>query len=171
MAAGVTFINETTRNPLRDRLMRLLGDNACRIQVAALPWRLVDGNVEVLLITSRDTGRWVIPKGWPEGDEAYSDAAAREAGEEAGISGAVAPNEIGRYYYFKQLSSGSEKRCQVRVFPMEIDRVRDKWPERRKRQRAWFSPQEAAKRVREPDLAQIIGQSAANPRAYPSRRS
>ncbi|MBX3568368.1 MAG: NUDIX hydrolase [Rhizobiaceae bacterium] len=155
---------DTTRNHVLDRLRRFLGAKACRIQVAALPWRRSGGGVEVMLITSRDTGRWVIPKGWPEGNEALGAAAAREANEEAGVSGAVSAGEIGRYLYFKQLSSGAEKRCQVHVFALEIDVVRDKWPERKKRRRAWFSAAEAAKLVREPDLSELIANFGRNPR-------
>jgi len=117
-----------------------------------------------MLITSLDTGRWVLPKGWPEGKERLCDAAAREAGEEAGIGGAVARDEIGCYFYAKATASGQEKPCRVHVFPMEIDRVKAKWPERKRRARRWFSPEAAATRVHEPDLAELIEQFCGNPR-------
>ena len=70
-----------------------------------------------MLITSRDTGRWVLPKGWPEGREQLADTALREAAEEAGVAGAIAASEIGRYFYGKKLPSGLERRCEVRGLP------------------------------------------------------
>ncbi|MDQ6433067.1 NUDIX hydrolase [Mesorhizobium sp. LHD-90] len=158
------FIGHSKRSFFADRVRRLLGGAPCRVQVAALPWRKGPDGVEIMLITSRDSGRWVLPKGWPEGDEALWDAAAREASEEAGIDGAIAQSEIGRYYYAKLQPSGAEKRCEVRVFPMEIDEVKDKWPERRQRKRQWFSPLEAARSVREQDLADLIARFSTNPR-------
>src|SRR5690606_39973493 len=109
-----------------DRLRRLFGGVPCRVQAAALPWRVGERGVEVMLVTSRGTGRWVLPKGWPENDEPLSEAAAREAAEEAGLTGAVAGRELGRFYYGKELPSGMRMRCEVRVFPMKVDRVADK---------------------------------------------
>ena len=73
----------TTHNHLAERVQRLFGTAPCRLQVAALPWRIGERGVEIMLITSRDTGRWVLPKGWPEAREPLCEAAAREASEEA----------------------------------------------------------------------------------------
>ncbi len=145
-------------------MRRMLGGKPCRLQVAALPWRTGPDGVEVMLITSRDTGRWVVPKGWPEDDEALFNAAAREAAEEAGIAGSVAKRRIGSFFYGKRQISGEEVRCEVQVFPMEIDTISDKWPERKKRTRQWFSAAEAASSVQEPDLARLIRDFCANPR-------
>ena len=50
------------------------------------------------------------------------------------------------------------------VFPMEIDRVADKWPERKKRTRRWFAPQDAARLVNEPDLSELITSFGVNSR-------
>jgi len=158
------FISHTTRNYFAERIRRLLGAPPCRVQVAALPWRKGPDGVDVLLITSRDTGRWVIPKGWPEARETLYEAAAREAGEEAGIAGAIQSKEIGRYYDDKRLGSGRETRCEVLVFPMEIDQVADKWPERKKRKRAWFPVADAAAQVNERDLGELIARFGGNPR-------
>lgn len=163
------FMGHQTRNHLVDRVRRLFGGMPCRVQVAALPWRVKDGGVQVMLVTSRDTGRWVLPKGWPEGTEGLHEAAAREAGEEAGIGGAISHREAGRYYYGKAQASGLEMRCEVRVFPMEVDRVADKWPERKKRKREWLSPDEAMLRVREPDLGELIVEFCRDPRKSSAR--
>lgn len=157
-------ISHTTRNRLIDRLRRMFGGVPCRVQAAALPWRVGEKGVEVMLVTSRGTGRWVLPKGWPENDEPLAAAAAREAAEEAGLAGSVDDREIGRFYYGKELPSGLRMRCEVRVFPLAVDQVADKWPERKKRLRGWFSPAEAARRVREPDLGELIAGFADNPR-------
>lgn len=158
------FISHQMRNHFAERIRRLFGAMPCRVQVAALPWRRTDRGIEVMLITSRDTGRWVIPKGWPEGQEDLYEAAVREAAEEAGLSGSISRFEIGRYYYGKRQPSGIEARCEVLVFPMEVHQVAEKWPERKKRKRKWFSPQAAAAMVRERDLGELISAFGVNPR-------
>ena len=157
-------MNVLTSNHIVERVRRLFGKAPCRLQVAALPWRKAGEGVEVLLITSRDTGRWVLPKGWPEGVEDLCDAAAREAGEEAGLSGSISRQEAGRYYYAKALSSGEEVACEVLVFPLEVDQVAEKWKEKRERKRKWVSPAEAARMINEPDLCKLISAFCANPR-------
>jgi 8-oxo-dGTP pyrophosphatase MutT (NUDIX family) len=158
------MISHATRNRWLDRIRTLFGGAPCRVQVAALPWRLTERGVEVMLVTSRGTGRWVLPKGWPERSEDLCDAAAREAAEEAGLAGAVARQEIGRFYYGKQMPTGDDLRCEVHVFPLEVDRVAEKWPEKKHRKRDWFSVDEAARRVNEPDLGELIAAFAVNPR-------
>ena len=157
-------MNVLTSNHLVERVRRLFGKTPCRLQVAALPWRKAGDGVEVLLITSRDTGRWVLPKGWPEGVEDLSEAAAREAGEEAGLSGTVSRQEAGRYYYAKALSSGEEVACEVLVYPLEVDQVAEKWKEKRERKRKWVSPAEAVRMLNEPELCKLISAFFANPR-------
>lgn len=159
-------MNALSGNHLVERVRRLFGKASCRLQVAALPWRQTDAGIEVMLITSRDTGRWVLPKGWPEGTEEFCEAAAREAGEEAGLSGAVARREAGRYRYAKVLSSGEEVPCEVIVFPLEVDHVAEKWKERRQRKRKWVTPAEAARMINEPDLCKLISAFGADPRKY-----
>lgn len=155
------------RSALRERVRRLLGGLPPRVQVAALPWRVgEDGEAQMLLVTSRGTGRWVLPKGWPERREPLHAAAAREAAEEAGVSGTVAEREVGRFYYGKAMPSGSQWRCEVRVYPLRVETVADKWPERKQRTRRWFSPEEAAALVDETDLGELIGLFADNPRKF-----
>lgn len=158
------FISHSARNRIADRVRRIFGGLPPHVQAAALPWRRSGGHVEVLLITSRGTGRWVLPKGWPEGMEHLSEAARREALEEAGVTGAVSPVEAGRYFYGKQLGSGAEKRCEVHVFPLEVFEEAAEWPERDMRKRAWFSPRDAARLVGEPDLGEMIAGFLRKPR-------
>lgn len=125
-------------------------------QVGALPFRIVDGAVEVLLITSRDTGRWVIPKGWGMKNKTEAQAAAIEAQEEAGIKGAVGKRPLGAYHYAKTLKSGDQVQCQVTVYPLAAKRQMKRWKEQGQRRLQWFAPAEAAQQVAEPELAAII---------------
>jgi 8-oxo-dGTP pyrophosphatase MutT (NUDIX family) len=98
---------------------------ARRTQYAALPFRHnADADVEVMLVTSRDTGRWVIPKGWPVGRKAPHASAAREALEEAGVVGKVGRDSIGTYTYEKRLADGTFVICEVQVFPLEVKHQR-----------------------------------------------
>ncbi len=125
------------------------------VQYAALPYRMRDG-LEFLLITSRETGRWVLPKGWPmKGKKAHA-AAAREALEEAGIKGKVEKRPLGAYSYGKRLSNGAVLACTVEVYPLAVQRQLKQWPERDQRSFRWFSAGEAADQVHEPELAELI---------------
>lgn len=126
-------------------------------QYAALCWRMSAGKVEVLLITSRDTGRWVIPKGWPiDGLEPHK-AAEREAWEEAGATGDIGRESIGAYGYDKVLGPKKKAACAVTVFPLRIRKLEKRFPERNERKRKWFSARKAAKLVNEPDLRALLG--------------
>jgi 8-oxo-dGTP pyrophosphatase MutT (NUDIX family) len=142
---------------IEERIRSLFGDVRCRLQVAALPWREAAGGIEIMLITSRDTGRWVLPKGWTERGEAHWDAAAREAREEAGLEGEIAQVEAGRFLYGKVKPSGTIP-CQVIVYPLHVEKVCGNWKEKGERRRAWFSPCDAAALVNERDLAQILAE-------------
>ena len=133
---------------------RLFGGRTHRLQVAALPWRRSGDGIEVMLITSRRSGRWIVPKGWPEWNEALFDAAAREAGEEAGITGTVSSQVLGSYRYEKRSDTGVS--YEVQVYPLEVQSVAKTWREQSQRQRRWMTPAEAAAKVREPELAAMI---------------
>jgi 8-oxo-dGTP pyrophosphatase MutT (NUDIX family) len=125
------------------------------LQYAALPYR-VGETIEVLLVTSRETQRWVIPKGWPMNGKKPHAAAAREALEEAGVSGKVAKTPFGAYRYVKRLKNGAPLVCSVDVFPLQVERQRKRWPEQHQRTAHWFSVEEAAESVDEPELQALI---------------
>ncbi len=131
------------------------------LQYAALPYRRrADAAIEVMLITSRDTGRWVIPKGWPMDGLSAPHSAAREAHEEAGLVGQVSAHAIGRYHYDKRRDDGSLVRCVVEVFALAVERQRRTWPEHKERRTQWFAQADAAAAVDEPELAALIGDMA-----------
>jgi len=111
---------------------------------------------EVLLISSRETGRWVIPKGWPKILRTFWRSAEIEASEEAGIIGKIRRKAIGEYKYLKRLGSGKHLTCTVKVFPLEVSAQRLSWPERNQRKILWLPLEEAAKHVEEPGLAELI---------------
>ena len=129
---------------------------ASRKQYAALPWRHAGAGREVLLISSRDTGRWVIPKGWPIKGLSPSETAAREAFEEAGLGGEVSKKPIGEFEYGKRLDNGSVQPCRVAVFSLEQMVQHPEWPEQGQRTLQWFSVPDAAEAVDEPSLKAII---------------
>lgn len=128
-----------------------------RRQYAALPLaRQADGSYRVLLITSRETRRWVLPKGWRERKVGAAEQAAREAYEEAGLIGEIGKRAVGHYRYDKRLRSGRTVACRVTVFPLDVTGRLDDWPEKAEREAAWFTPAEAAARVDEAGLAEIL---------------
>jgi 8-oxo-dGTP pyrophosphatase MutT (NUDIX family) len=132
-------------------------------QVAALCWRLRKGTLQFVLITSRDTGRWVIPKGWPVPGLAPSAAAANEAWEEAGVIGRIGDQPLGDYPYHKVTSPALTIRCAVTVFPMRVSELKRNFPEAKERRRSWFDADKAAKLVAEPELASLFQTIAAQP--------
>jgi 8-oxo-dGTP pyrophosphatase MutT (NUDIX family) len=131
---------------------------AKRRQYGALPYRLRDGfrRPQIMLITSRENQRWVIPKGWPKKGKSPHSSAAREAFEEAGVLGAVAKRPVGSFSYQKRLKSGAVVLCDVHVFPLEVRRQSKQWPEKQERVIKWLSASQAAEKVDEPMLSEII---------------
>lgn len=126
-------------------------------QIAALPYATdPDGSMRILLITSRETRRWVIPKGNRIKGMAGHRAAELEAFEEAGIHGIACPAPIGRYRYDKKRRRGDTKEATVEVFPLAVTGQLPQWPEQGQRELRWFPVAEAAKAVDEPDLQSII---------------
>jgi 8-oxo-dGTP pyrophosphatase MutT (NUDIX family) len=124
-------------------------------QVAALPVRRANGVVEVLLVTSRETGRWIIPKGWQIKGLKDFVSAAREAREEAGVEGKIERKAIGHFSYIKREKSAKGP-VDVAVYLLKVRKECKRWREAGQRKRAWFAAEDAASQVQEPELASII---------------
>lgn len=139
---------------LRDLLGRILGRRPPALQVGALCVQQDSGRV--LLVTSRGTGRWIIPKGWPMDGRSVGGAALQEAWEEAGVRGQVDETPFGRYAYDKKLTRGLSAPVEVQVHLIRVADLAKNFPERKQRQRRWFTPPEAAELVSEPGLAKLI---------------
>ena len=132
-------------------------DREPRAQFAALPWRrAADGQVEVLLITSRETKRWVIPKGWPIKGKTSAKSAAQEAFEEAGVRGKISKGPVGGYAYDKRLKSGRLQHVRVAVFALLVDTEADAYPELGQREKRWLPLADAAALVDEPELMVVL---------------
>lgn len=125
-------------------------------QVAALAWRPAASGADVLLVTSRQTRRWLLPKGWPMDGRSDAEAATQEAFEEAGVIGTPSDPPIGTYRYDKVLKDGSLLPCLVDVFAVPVDRLLDHWPEMSQRKRRWYGTESAAALVAEPELAELL---------------
>ena len=126
-----------------------------RMQYAALPWRRTDAGIEIMLVSSRETRRWIIPKGWPMAGRDAATAAAIEALEEAGLLGVIAEKPVGVFHYTKRFTRGEEL-CRVAVFPLRVVRQRDHWLEKDERETQWFAATEAAKLVSDRELGVLI---------------
>ncbi len=125
-------------------------------QIAGLCWRPSGRTYEVLLVTSRDTGRWIIPKGWTMKNLAPAEAALREAFEEAGVEGVAHAEAVGGYPYVKIMPKDMGIPCMVAVFAIRVKRLLDRFPEKGQRRRKWFSLEKAAQKVDEPDLRELL---------------
>ncbi len=124
-------------------------------QYGAIPYRMAGDDLRVLLVTSRETRRWVIPRGNPMRGRKPHKAAAIEAFEEAGVVGRIRTKALGAFLYDKVRTKGP-RACLVKVFPLKVREVRDEWPEAHERERRWFSPEDAAELVQEPGLADLL---------------
>jgi 8-oxo-dGTP pyrophosphatase MutT (NUDIX family) len=125
-------------------------------QYAALPIADIDGEIQTLLVTSRETGRWVPPKGWAKTGLPGPELAAQEAYEEAGVIGNVSKTRAGSYFYTKRLPENASVARRVDVFTMTVNRLLDDWPERGERIRQWFTLGRAASAVEEAGLAVLL---------------
>lgn len=141
---------------LRRLLLDLLGVRPERLQVAALCLRVCEGRREVLLITSKRQGRWILPKGWPMAGSDLPGSAQQEAWEEAGARGRVRPEPLGRYHYASVLVEDFAQPVEVVVFMMEDVELAEGYPDAERRERRWWPLHEAAAQVEEPELAQIL---------------
>ncbi|WP_092694099.1 NUDIX hydrolase [Tranquillimonas rosea] len=145
-------MNRAAQQPLRVPSAR---KRDMRTQFGAICWRMKKGKLQVLLVTTRTTRRWTPPKGWPIDGLTPAGSAAREAYEEAGVSGSISETCLGIYSYTKELA-GDDLPCVVALFPLKVERKMSMWPEKPERRRRWMSPKKAASRVREPELARLL---------------
>jgi len=125
-------------------------------QAGAIPFRHDPDGLRVLLITSRDTGRWVIPKGGIEKGFTAAQAAAQEAYEEAGVKGIISEMMLGIYTYSKRLSSGVARPTTVEVYALQVEKLLKKWPERSERRLKWMAVAKAVRLVQEPGMAILL---------------
>lgn len=133
------------------------GDDVALQQYGALPWRMGrDGEMEVLLITSRRRRRWIVPKGWLVRGRSPAQSAAREAFEEAGVIGRAYPTPIGDYVYAKFGEEGSSEPCRVTLYSLHVQGTLINWKERDQRDRRWCLAAEAPEMIGEPGLAQLV---------------
>jgi 8-oxo-dGTP pyrophosphatase MutT (NUDIX family) len=143
--------------------MRRAASRVLDVQYAALPWRATDDAIEILLVTTLKTRRWIVPKGWPLAGRTPSESAASEALEEAGVLGEVASKSLGSFLYSKRRKSGDVTSCKVHVFPMRVVGQRRSWPEKSARETCWCSPEEALARVSDPGLRRLIARFTKQP--------
>lgn len=135
--------------------MQPSGSGKTSRQYGAIPYRMADDGLRVLLVTSRETRRWVIPRGNPMRGRKPHKAAAIEAFEEAGVVGRIRSKALGSFLYDKVRANGVRS-CSVKVFPLKVREVHQDWPEAGERERRWFSPEDAAELVQEPGLAELL---------------
>src|SRR3954447_24417229 len=140
-----------------------------RQQIGALPFRFDDGQLRVMLITSRGTRRWVIPKGWPMRGLKPHRAAEREAYEEAGLKGHIGKVAVGTYAYEKRLANGVAVPCEVSVYPLQVISQRKRWPEMSQRDGRWLNPDDAAELVQEEGLRRLLRGFNPSPSGEPSK--
>ncbi|MCB1388734.1 MAG: NUDIX domain-containing protein [Rhodobacteraceae bacterium] len=126
------------------------------VQTAALCTRQGRKGVEVLLVTSLDTKRWIVPKGWPMEGRSLAQAAAQEAWEEAGVRGVVDENPIGSFGYEKTVKGGIPVTCRCSVYRIETEALAEDYPEKGRRERRWMRPRDAARAVDERELKAVI---------------
>lgn len=125
-------------------------------QFAALPFVEAPEGVLVALVSSRGTGRWVLPKGWPKADLSGSELAELEAFEEAGLAGEIAAQPIGTFRYATRLHVLAWVTCEVAVFPLRVTQQHRRWPEQASRRLRWLAPDEAAGLVQERELQVLL---------------
>ncbi|WP_245411961.1 NUDIX hydrolase [Methylocella silvestris] len=126
-----------------------------------LPYRFTQaGSLEVLLITTRRSKRWIVPKGDPIKGLNPARSAAREAFEEAGVRGSVADKPFGSFRFHKTLEGAPSLLCHVRIYPLLVKEQMRDWPEAQQRDLCWFEPAEAQKAVNDRGLQELIARFA-----------
>ncbi|MEH2001857.1 MAG: NUDIX hydrolase [Nostoc sp.] len=120
-------------------------------QSGVIPYRVNNGKIEILLITTRNFQDWVIPKGDIPNGMSPPDSAAKEAWEEAGVIGQVDANELGTYKYRKR-----GKSYRVKMYLLPVDMLSEDYPEASKRKRQWVEVSKAIRRVKFNSLKRIL---------------
>lgn len=146
-------LSKRWQNPIEDAQK-----SDVRTQFAALCYRTNKEKLQFLLITSRERGRWIVPKGWPIADQEAPDAVMTEAWEEAGVRGVVDPRPIGLFSYMKEYADRPNLPCMAMVYAVEVSGLARSYPERSERERKWVSRKKATSMVDEPELARIISE-------------
>lgn len=143
------------KNP--SQLLRLpkKGKREIRAQFAALCYRVRKDKVQVLLVTGRKSGAWILPKGWPVDGATGSKSARNEAWEEAGVKGQITGDCLGVYIHYPQRSAFRRPRM-VAVYPLQVAKLASEYPEAHLRRRKWFTAEKAARKVDNPALANLI---------------
>lgn len=144
-----------TRNQM-PLTLRMGSKTDLRTQFAALCYRIRKDKPEILLITSRGSGRWIIPKGWPMAGKTPGACALLEAWEEAGVQGKASDQCIGMFSYTKLTDPGEPLPCIGLVFPVKVKSLAKSFPEAGQRKRLWLRPKKAAARISEPELANLL---------------
>jgi 8-oxo-dGTP pyrophosphatase MutT (NUDIX family) len=132
------------------RLSHLRKLSECE-QAAAVCYRVRGGEIEFLLVRTRGSGRWTFPKGSAEPGLTHAQAAALEAFEEAGVHGRIEEASFARYVRRrgarKSRAGSGKKELAVYAHLCEVFRLSP--PKESKRNRTWFSAQDAKQRLRE----------------------
>jgi 8-oxo-dGTP pyrophosphatase MutT (NUDIX family) len=138
-------------------------------QFAALPWRISEGGTrQVMLLTSRETRRWVIPKGWPMKKRKPAEVASQEAYEEAGLIGRIVGKQPFASFHYGKLAGKETILCEVQVYLLRVEQQLDVWPEKTERETKWFEACEAARLVDEGGLAEIINRFSGSYIRFPA---
>lgn len=123
------------------------------IQSAVLPIKKEKSEIYILLITSRNQTKWIIPKGIVEENLSHWESAEKEAFEEAGINGRIEKKSIGEYEYKKWGGI-----CKVVLYPFIVETEFEDWPEKYFRNRKWFKVDKALKKLKNKKLKELIKQ-------------
>ena len=126
------------------------------LQVAALPYTIINNEIMICLITSRETGRWVLPKGWPKTDKENHLMAKIEAEEEAGLRGKISKKCLATYTYKKKLHIFATVTCEVEIYPFHVTHQNLRWPEESQRQLLWTSLDDAQSLIEESELVTLL---------------
>ncbi len=119
-------------------------------QSSVIPYRIINNKIEVLIISSRKKKKWIFPKGIVELDLSARESAIKEAFEEAGISGKLSPNRLGRYSYKKWGG-----KCKVKVYALKINKILDAWEESF-RDRKWIEINNTSEYIKDKKILAIV---------------